>query len=154
MSSQLEPILAHRYPVAHAALSPKTKSGRVLGLFLVEVTDESTLVVVGAGLILLSKHYVPCDSSYEVEVAELLVKEKRRFEKPMAPDPATGLQPDFVPQDTERPTHMEVFGMDIDKYNEDKRAKLKFYDSPCGIELWKWDVLHDLKCPPFPPAIR
>jgi hypothetical protein len=86
-------------------------SARVVILAVVERTREGNLRVIDFALQLCSSTFVPCDSSYEVEMANRLVTERRRSIKPLRLEPGDVMLPDFQLTDTHKPTAIEVYSM-------------------------------------------
>ncbi|WP_345817763.1 DUF1173 family protein (plasmid) [Paraburkholderia sp. PREW-6R] len=84
---------------------------------------------------LCNRAFIPCDSSYEVEMANRLVQERRRFEKPLRRNDGDDMLPDFRLTDTARPAVIQVYGMEPnDAYQARKREKQALYASrnePC-----------------------
>jgi hypothetical protein len=150
LSDVLKVELARRHPHAKGVHSGKTERG-IIGLFLVERVGRGKLRAIDAALTLVSRDYIPCDSGYEVCIANLLIKAGRRFEKPMGRDPLTDMLPDFILLDTDPVTYLEVWGLDSDDYNKRKTQKRLLYRSN-GMRLWEWDARRDKFPPAFPAA--
>jgi hypothetical protein len=114
---------------------------RNVALLVLERNSAGTLNVVDMAAMLLSKAYLPCDSSYEVELAERLVAEARRFTKPLRHVGATEVHPDFVLNDTHPETVIEVYGMTGNaKYDARKLEKQAHY------------AAHSVRCVEWVPA--
>lgn len=146
--------LEHRYPRAVSALAqPQGRPMRVFGLLCVEITSAGHVRMTEAGLMGLSREYLPVDSGYEAWVADLLVDQRRTFDKPLQVQDGDILLPDFVLLDTDPATPMEVFGMKTEAYLARKAAKLLSYQGR-GAPLWQWDAADDAPVPPFPPRAR
>ncbi len=151
LTEALEAALARRHPSAALALSSERKESRVLGLYLVEITGVREFTAIDAALLLTSRGYMPCESSHEALLANLLARSNRQFEKPMRTDPATGLRPDFILLDTRPPCPMEIWGMDTFDYKEKRALKLQKYRDH-KIALWEWDARREAHPPPLPPV--
>ncbi len=159
MFASLARALAVRYPAAEAQLGrfegvepDPERVARVIGLFLVEVTDKGNLWVRDAALMLCSRAYLPADSSHETRLANRLVNERRTFEKPIRSEPGDDVLPDFVLHDTGAKTVMEVWGMNTPEYQERKEQKRVLY-SGRGEVLWEWDAWRDVAIPVLPAVV-
>jgi hypothetical protein len=108
---------------------------RVIAVLVLERTKDGNLRAVDLALQLCNKAFIPCDSSYEVAMANRLVAEGRRFYKPMRLMPGDEMLPDFVLTDTAAPTAIEVYGMEShDAYRRRKEQKQAIYAqkrTPC-----------------------
>lgn len=156
MFNSLGRTLAQRHPIAEsqltrAASQPSQIAGRVVGLYLVEVTDRGLLWARDAALLTCSREYLPCDSGYEVDLANHLTAAGRCFNKPMRIDLEDDVLPDFELLDTEPPRPMEVWGRNDDGYNAHKAVKRERYRVR-GATLWEWEAWRDAAPPPLPPA--
>lgn len=80
-------------------------------LAMIERTKEGNPRIVDLALQLCNISFVPCDSSYEVAMANRLVAERRRFVKPLRLETGDAMLPDFRLTDTATPTAIEVYGM-------------------------------------------
>ncbi|MGF6649595.1 hypothetical protein OKW34_000157 [Paraburkholderia youngii] len=108
---------------------------RIVAVLVVERTKDGNLRAIDLALQLCSRSFIACDSSYEVEMANRLVLERRRFDKPLRRDESDDMLPDFRLTDTARPTAIEVYGMESnDAYRARKLQKQALYASrnePC-----------------------
>ncbi|WP_050455465.1 DUF1173 family protein [Candidatus Burkholderia verschuerenii] len=108
---------------------------RVVALLVLERTKDGNLRVIDIALQLCNSSFIPCDSSYEVAMANRLVAERRRFKKPMRLVPGDDTLPDFQLTDTATPTVIEVYGMhDNAQYLARKTQKQALYAraaTPC-----------------------
>ncbi|WP_238218273.1 DUF1173 family protein [Caballeronia novacaledonica] len=103
-------------------------SARVVILALVERTRDGNLRIIDLALQLCSSSFVPCDSSYEVEMANRLVAERRRFIKPLRLEAGDVMLPDFQMTDTRQPTAIEIYGMQgNEQYLARKKEKQALY---------------------------
>lgn len=150
MSFSLATELARRYPAVEARLGQSSPDGRAMGLYLVEVSDRGNLWVHDAALMLVSRDYLPADSSHEARLADALVDARRVFEKPLTA-PADRPLPDFVLHDTQPATVMEVWGMATDAYQLRKQEKLQAY-AAAGMPVWEWDAVKQAEIPVLPAA--
>ncbi|WP_250528375.1 DUF1173 family protein [Caballeronia sp. GAWG2-1] len=110
-------------------------SARVVILALIERTRDGNLRIIDLALQLCSSSFVPCDSSYEVEMANRLVAERRRFIKPLRLEAGDVMLPDFQLTETRQPTAIEIYGMQgNEQYLARKREKQVLYAraaTPC-----------------------
>ena len=103
---------------------------RVVAVLVVERTRDGNLRVIDLALQLCNRAFIPCDSSYEVDMANRLVDEGRRFDKPLRRDGSDDMLPDFLLTDTARPVAIEVYGMESnDAYRARKLQKQALYAS-------------------------
>jgi hypothetical protein len=86
-------------------------SARVVMLAVVERTRDGNLRIIDVALQLCGSTFVPCDSGDEVEMANRLVAERRRFIKPLRLEAGDVTLPDFQLTDTRPPTAIEIYGM-------------------------------------------
>lgn len=151
MFPSLAGAIATRYPVAESMLLKEDeRDDHVVGLFLVEVTDRGNLWVRDAALMPCSREYIPCDSSYEVRLANQLTNERRAFVKPLRLEYDDDLLPDFKLMDTHKPISMEVWGMNTPEYNAHRDEKISRYRAR-GETLWEWEAWRSASIPVIPP---
>ncbi|MFL9911984.1 DUF1173 family protein [Paraburkholderia sp. RL17-337-BIB-A] len=101
---------------------------RVVAVLVLERTKDGNLRVIDLAVQLCNKSFHPCDSSYEVAMANRLVDERRRFIKPMRLDDGDVMLPDFRLTDTSPETAIEVYGMESnDAYRIRKAQKQALY---------------------------
>ncbi|MFM0756074.1 DUF1173 family protein [Paraburkholderia strydomiana] len=96
---------------AHAWKAIGVRTARVVAILLVERTAKGHMKLIDLAAMLCSSAFLPCDSMYEVGMANRLVAERRDFLKPVRLSPDDDMLPDFVLRDTDVPTHIEVYGM-------------------------------------------
>ncbi|VVD31289.1 DUF1173 family protein [Paraburkholderia dioscoreae] len=108
---------------------------RIVAVLVIERTKDDNLRAIDLALQLCNRSFIPCDSSYEVDMANRLVEERRRFLKPIRRDDADKMLPDFRLLDTTPPTAIEVYGMESnDAYRARKTEKQALYarsKEPC-----------------------
>ena len=125
---------------------------RVIAVLVLERTKDGNLRVIDLAVQLCNKAFIPCDSSYEVAMANRLVAEGRRFYKPLRLMPGEEMLPDFVLTDTAVATAIEVYGMELyDAYRLRKEQKQAIYAQrrmPCV----EWVPPADLSCVRLPAA--
>lgn len=136
-----------------AALATPEAGARVIALLHVRPRqterDRFGFVVAGA-LMRTSEAFIPCASSYEARVAQMLVDQGRMFRKPLRYD-GDGVFPDFELLDTPRIVPMEVFGRSDPAYTTRRDEKIAFYRTLYGSDWWSWDATRLSDPPPFPP---
>lgn len=122
-----------------AAAQFDNSTAHVIMTVVVEVTRSGTLKGVDLSFMLTSRHYIPADSSYEMQMAESLVDAGRAFTKPLRYDGEAEF-PDFRLQDQEGECVVEVWGMmGNPEYEARKAAKIKSYQA-CGVQVIEWDT--------------
>ncbi|HEY8980581.1 MAG TPA: DUF1173 family protein [Streptomyces sp.] len=113
---------------------------RRIGLFLVELSPKGNITVVDMAAMLVSNHYIPADSSYEVAMANALTAARRAYVKPVRYDANDLVFPDFVLTDTDPHAFVEVYGIHgREAYDQRKRVKQAHYQRQ-GAGLIEWDV--------------
>lgn len=129
------------------------RSARVLAILLVERTPKGHLRMVDVAAMLCSTAFLPCDSIYEVALANRLVAEHRAFDKPMRTAEGDDMLPDFQLTDTTPHYHIEVYGMNgLPAYEARKQTKRELRRQR-GIPAIEWDVdTTPLARVMFPPA--
>jgi Protein of unknown function (DUF1173) len=150
MFPSLGNAIAARYPIAEALLNnPDGRDCRVIGLFLVDVTDKGNLWVRDAALMACSREYIPCDSSHEIRLANQLTNARRAFVKPLRLEYTDDLLPDFKLMDAHKPISMEVWGMNTPEYNAHRDEKINRYRAR-GEALWEWEAWRTSNIPVIP----
>ncbi len=96
--------------------------------------------VIDLALMWMTKDWIPVESGFEVIVAENLVANDRRFEKPLRFDSNDAVFPDFWLKDRGAPLPMEVWGMTTLDYQSRKREKIAHYEEAYGPRnWWSWN---------------
>ncbi|OAI20648.1 hypothetical protein A1507_22735 [Methylomonas koyamae] len=122
---------------------------RILAIAVV-FRDKTSFVVSDIGLIRTNRQFIPVDSSYELQVADKLIAERREFSKSLKLDDELRYLPDFLLHDCQVPWVLEVFGItNDDKYQVHKLEKLQYYREH-GIPCWQWAPVVDKVMPDFP----
>jgi hypothetical protein len=107
---------------------------RVVAVLVLERTKKN-LRVVNLAAQLCNSSFIPCDSSYEVQMANRLIAEGRRFVKPMRLDDGDVMLPDFRLTDTKPEAAIEIYGMESNAdYRMRKTEKQVLYAArrqPC-----------------------
>ncbi|AOX18405.1 DUF1173 family protein [Kozakia baliensis] len=155
--------IANAAPREIAHLERENANVAVFGLFVVtaarllkgKYTGFIDAQVEDAALMTTTDQIIPVESRYEAQIAELLVAQRRTFEKPLRFDASTDLvRPDFVLLDTPRANGfpMEVFGMASTDYLARRAEKEVYYATHFGdAGWWAWNVLEQTR-PPCLPA--
>lgn len=110
----------------NVALTSVGKPGRkVVAILFIKLKQSGFANVIDMAALLTNDVYVPCESSYELAMADRLVAAKRFFTKPLRHLDNAPVHPDFVFDDVNNPTVIEVYGMegheDYDARAEEKR---------------------------------
>lgn len=104
----------------------------------------------------VTSEFIPVESSHEEEVAVLLAKEKRLFEKPLRYDASKmDVFPDFILLDCLRERYpMEVFGRSDEAYEDREADKRAYYQEHFGGDWWCWKVASGGALLPYlPPRV-
>ncbi|MCA1217378.1 DUF1173 family protein [Streptomyces sp. 8L] len=142
-TTALDERLRRSYRPAFSAASDEHGARRI-GLFLVELSPKGNVRVVDMAAMLVSKLYVPADSSHEVIMANALTDAGRAYIKPMRYDGSDLVFPDFVLTDDRPHSYVEVYGIHgRESYDQRKRVKQAHYQRQ-GAALIEWDVAHSL----------
>ncbi|MDQ0765623.1 DUF1173 family protein [Streptomyces canus] len=113
---------------------------RRIGLFLVELSPRGNIRVVDMAAMLVSRLYIPADSSHEIVMANALADSGRAYVKPVRYDGNDAVFPDFVLTDTRPNSYVEVYGIHgREAYDQRKRVKQAHYQNQ-GASLIEWDV--------------
>ncbi|MNL06153.1 hypothetical protein D3C87_1267830 [compost metagenome] len=98
--------------------------------------------VVDIAFMQITRAWIPVDSGYEALIAEKLVAEQRRFEKPLRFDAGEdSVFPDFWLRDLPVPTPLEVWGLSSTEYQTRKNEKAAHYDETYGAGgWWSWNA--------------
>lgn len=141
-----------RFPLA---ISHWRAGGKLVALAMLEVQGPDRTKVVGLALMAVSDHWIPVESSYELQVCNALVQQGRSFYKPLRFDATADVVfPDFILRDglNRDGVPMEVFGRDDAAYRARKATKTQYYVDNFGAEgWWQWDASSNQAMPPFPP---
>lgn len=115
-----------RSPSRHTSKALKRLDGmsansRVLGLFELTRNEFDQVIAHRVGLCTTTRELIPVESSYELEMTNHLIQEKRTFIKDIYVPEGHRFRHDLRLLDTDREFLIEVHGMDTKKYNEGKR---------------------------------
>ena len=136
----------------HVANFPSDATTLCVGLLHVEISLKGHLRVIDAALMVVTRDYIPVDSTYEARMALQLVRRNRTFSKPLGYGTREGL-PSFMLLDTEKPVHMEVCGLGVAAVQERLAAKMRQHAQE-GRAVWLWDASRGQQCPEVPPPRR
>lgn len=132
---------AGRY--GHAWRAIGETGARVVAILLVERTTKGHLRVVDLATMLCSAAFLPCDSMYEVAMANRLVAERRFFEKPLRMAEGDRMLPDFILLDTQPATHIEVYGMNGLASYEQRKLEKQALRNANGTPVVEWNADRD-----------
>ncbi|MCX4578923.1 DUF1173 domain-containing protein [Streptomyces sp. NBC_01571] len=138
-TAALDERLRRSYRPAFSAAADEHGARRI-GLFLVELSAKGNVRVLDMAAMLVSKLYIPADSSHEVVMANALTDAGRAYVKPVRYDGNDAVFPDFVLTDTRPNSYVEVYGIHgREAYDQRKRVKQAHYQNR-GASLIEWDV--------------
>lgn len=140
------------YPLAVSAIQQEDDYA-VVCLAMISARGDGTLVVETLCFMTTNKNFIPIDSSFEKQIADKLIAEKRRFEKPLRYDFREATLPDFVLLDTNQSRWLlEVYGVTgMQDYNDRKAEKREYYRKT-GTKCWEWEPASSP--PPDFPALK
>ncbi|MDX2661172.1 MULTISPECIES: DUF1173 family protein [Streptomyces] len=138
-TAALDARLRRSYRPAFSAAADEHGARRI-GLFLVELSPKGNVRVLDMAAMLVSKLYIPADSSHEVVMANALTDAGRAYVKPVRYDGSDLVFPDFVLTDVHPHSYVEVYGIHgRESYDQRKRVKQAHYQRQ-GAGLIEWDV--------------
>ncbi|CAM2158475.1 DUF1173 domain-containing protein (plasmid) [Pararobbsia alpina] len=150
VSNQLFEKLQSSFAPAWSSIGDTDR--RNVALLVLERNASGTLNLVDAAAMLLNRTYLPCDSSYEVDLANRLVAESRRFTKPLRHVESEAVHPDFVLTDVRPNIVIEVYGMSGNERYDARKVEKRRHYVQAGIPCIEWEPqttpLRDLKLPP------
>tara|TARA_E500000318_G_scaffold111327_1_gene129534 strand:+ start:4822 stop:6180 length:1359 start_codon:yes stop_codon:yes gene_type:complete len=123
---------------------PKMKAV-LIAICKVQMSDDGvfTLAAEDAAMDVLTRDFIPCDSSYEVELARALAINGRQYRKPLIESEWENMLPDFELLDVASASApLEVFGFSTDAYLVAKSRKIATYVKS-GRTFWYWDPVAD-----------
>ncbi|MCG7202332.1 DUF1173 family protein [Streptomyces arenae] len=142
-TTALDERLRRSYRPAFSSAAEQHGARRI-GLFLVELSPKGNVRVVDMAAMLVSKLYVPADSSHEVVMANALTDAGRAYVKPVRYDGSDLVLPDFVLTDDHPHSYVEVYGIHgRESYDQRKRVKQAHYRCQ-DAALIEWDVAQSL----------
>ncbi|WP_066732978.1 DUF1173 family protein [Cupriavidus sp. D384] len=113
---------------------------RCVAVLLVEMSKGGYLRVVDVAAMLANTHFLPCDSSYEIAMADRLIAERRAFRKPLRHIGRAAAHPDFVLTDVTPETVIEVLGMTGNADYDARMAEKRVQYRAAGIPVIEWDA--------------
>jgi len=123
---------------------------RVVAILLVEYR-KGYATVVDLAAMLCSSRFIPCDSMLEVQMANRLTREERRFEKPLSAN-ADDIMPDFVLRDTAELVEIEVYGLNGQADYEKRKREKQVIRARRGVSCVEWNTDREpLSAVQFPP---
>lgn len=126
---------------------------RCVAVLLVEKSRSNYLTVVDIGAMLANRQFLPCDSSYEVAMADHLVGLRRAFRKPLRHIGRAEVHPDFVLTDVEPETVIEVLGMAGNPEYDSRMASKRQHYRTAGVPFLEWNaVATSISSVRVPPA--
>lgn len=140
MSDELWDITRRRYGREIGAWTGKDPVMAIIQTAPPKASSTLQAEVMDLGLMWMTRDWIPVDSGFEVIVADELVSQRRRFEKPLRFDSQDAVFPDFWLKDRGAPLPMEVWGMASSEYQDRKREKIAHYDTNYGVgNWWSWN---------------
>lgn len=130
---------------------PAQQSHRVFVMAGVQLSQAGSLNWTYGVLMPTSDDFIPVDSRYERDVADLLVLQRRSFTKPLRYTAAEDTHPDFLLTDHRPEVVMEVYGMATPEYLARKAEKAEIYRRNQTM-TWAWEAHKGDPMPAFPPA--
>ncbi|ALK35218.1 DUF1173 family protein [Burkholderia plantarii] len=125
------------YKAAIASIG--TDNCKVVAIIYIKRLDSGFVDVLGLAAMMTNRVFIPCDSSYEMEMADRLVRDRRRFTKPLRHLDKAPVHPDFILDDVRSSTVIEVWGMaGLQEYETRKQEKIKHYQDT-GTECIGWE---------------
>ncbi|CAM8641710.1 Protein of unknown function DUF1173 [Comamonadaceae bacterium] len=140
----------HSQPV-QASQHPEARPNRMFIIAGVQLSQQGNLNWRYGAAMETTEDFIPIDSQYEARIANALVAQHRRFEKPLRYDGVAATFPDFVLTDMPQPMPLEIYGFSGPDYEARKREKIAIYTKE-GKPFWYWDVAQS-KLPPVFPMI-
>ncbi|MDW3683228.1 DUF1173 family protein [Cupriavidus sp. CV2] len=137
LSRALYAKLSESYAPAVSAIGQQPER-RALAVLAVELTAGGNRSIVDMAAMLANRDYLPCDSSFEVEMADHLISHGRAFEKPVRHVDRKAVHPDFVLSDCASPAVIEVLGMSGNAVYDARQAEKRAYYRREGIACIEW----------------
>lgn len=127
---------------------------RCVAILAVEKSKSGYLTIVDAAAMLANRQFLPCDSGYEIAMADHLVGLLRAFRRPLRHVGGAAVHPDFVLTDIEPEVAIEVLGMASNPTYDARLAEKRQYYRTNGIRCLEWtpgaQQLSDLQLPAAP----
>lgn len=93
--------------------------------------------------------FIPVDSQYEAQVADLMTRKGESFCKPLRYDGEEAVFSDFILLRGDLEIPMEIYGFSSEQYNLRKAEKIAHYRKS-GKPFWHWDLSVSKAPPAFP----
>jgi len=127
------------------AIKAIPKQERCIAIIQVKMSKNGFWSAKDLALMPTTSHGIPYDSSYELRLAEVFIKNKYAFEKPQKIKDNESFVPDFVVHKDGIQYVVEVWGLDTAEYNAHRDLKTEHYLAK-GYKLYEWDpVIHPNK---------
>lgn len=123
-----------------------------IAIAVVSASSSGNLTIESIAMMPVSKNYIPFDSSFELQIGNMLIDQERAFEKPMRYDNEALTLPDFILCDAKEHPRMpmEIYGMTGNTdYDVRKNQKKEIY-AQTGLPCWVWEPANQIEPPPFP----
>jgi len=125
-----------------------------VALLLVLPHPKGYFSLIDLGAMQTTKSLIPIDSSYELQVANMLVEQGRSFTKPLRYNQSDAVFPDFILFDTRsRHTIMEIYGLSGNEGYDLRKLKKNWIYSQNEADLWVWDLEKSPKMPLLPSKL-
>lgn len=139
MSGALYERLLRSYGPALAGVGQPNQ--RCVAMLLVEKpADRNYLTIVDGAAMLTNAQFLPCDSTYEVAMADHLVALRRAFRKPLRHIGHAPVHPDFVLTDTATDVQIEVLGLTGNPEYDARMASKREHYRAAGATVVEWDA--------------
>ncbi len=126
---------------------------RCVAILAVGHSDKGYLKAVEVAAMLTNAVFIPGDSSYELAMADRLIREGRAFVKPLRHVDQAPVHPDFVLRDTAKETVIEVYGMvgnaEYDRKVTEKRQHYARLATPVVEWIPPGQALESVVLPPI-----
>lgn len=123
---------------------------KVIAIMVITLDEDGSIIVHRCCVKVLSRQYLLCDSYNEVKVANKLIAYGRAFRKPLSTADGETYRPDFELLDVHCRWIMEVWGLDDQKYLEQKIMKINYWINEIKAKLWQWNALNARAITTFP----
>ncbi len=137
MSGALYERLQRSYGPALAGAGQPNQ--RCVAMLLVEKpADRNYLTIVDGAAMVTNAQFLPCDSTYEVAMADHLVALRRAFRKPLRHIGHAPVHPDFVLTDTATDVLIEVLGLTGNPEYDARMASKREHYRAAGVTVVEW----------------
>lgn len=129
---------------ALSALSTGSSAMRVFLLMHVVKDEDGSLVAKRVGIVITNAQGIPVESSYELQMADHLVRTGRHFSKPLFRKDGYPYLHDFVLHDMAEPFFIEVNGMSHEAYVLAKQKSIAFLEEASPGRYLVWWALNEV----------